>query len=306
MSAAGGLAATKMGRRGTLRVPQKTIYTVVGLTVFVAAAGLLAGAPGGELAKQQPNYHTKEIPPAPVLTAEEEQKTFKLPPGFRIELVAQEPMVEEPIALTFDPDGRIYVVELRAYMPDMQGTGELDPIGRIVRLEDTDGDGKLDKRTVFLDKLSIPRAVSLAGDGVLVAEPPMVWFCRDTNGDGVCDEKTAVFTDYGQHNPNPEHMANGLTWTLDNWYYNADWPARFRYSKGKFLRDGVAVRGQWGIAQDDVGRLFYNSNSSMLRCDLVPAQYLTRNPYFASPPGANVATPRTTVNPTDEIPASIA
>jgi mono/diheme cytochrome c family protein/glucose/arabinose dehydrogenase len=277
-------------------VPRTTIYTVVALTVCATAA-LLAGAPGGELAKQQPKYHIKEIPPAPVRTPEEERKTFKLPPGFRIELVASEPMVEEPIAMTFDPDGRIYVVELRAYMPDMQGTGELDPIGRIVRLEDTDGDGKPDKRTVFLDKLSIPRAVSLAGDGVLVAEPPMVWFCRDTNGDGVCDEKTAVFTDYGSKNPNPEHMANGLTWTLDNWYYNADWPARFRYFKGKFLRDGVAVRGQWGIAQDDVGRLFYNSNSSMLRCDLVPSQYLTRNPYFMSPPGANVAIAKNNVYP---------
>src|SRR5258706_2395686 len=297
MSAAGGLAATKMGRRGTLRVPQKTIYTVVGLTVFVAAAGLLAGAPGGELAQQQPKYHIKEIPPAPVRTAEEELKTFKLPPGFRIELVASDPMVEEPIALTFDPDGRIYVVELRAYMPDMQGTGQLDPIGRIVRLEDTDGDGKPDKRTVFLDKLSIPRAVGLAGDGVLVAEPPTVWFCRDTNGDGVCDEKTAAFTDFGSKSPNPEHMANGLTWTLDNWYYNADWAARFRFSKGKFLKDGVAARGQGGGAQEDGGRHFLNSNSSMLRCDLVPAQYLTRNPYFASPPGANVAIAKNNVYP---------
>ncbi|MDB5322571.1 MAG: dehydrogenase [Phycisphaerales bacterium] len=296
-SATDPLDATKTSRRGTLRVPQRTICTVTVLTLCAAAAALFAGSPGGELAQQKPKYHIKEIPPAPVRTADEELKTFKLPPGFRIELVASDPMVEEPIALTFDPDGRIYVVELRAYMPDMQGTGELDPIGRIVRLEDTDGDGKPDKRTVFLDKLSIPRAVSLAGDGVLVAEPPNVWFCRDTNGDGVCDEKTAVFTDFGSKNPNPEHMANGLTWTLDNWYYNADWAARFRFSKGKFLRDGVAARGQWGIAQDDVGRLFYNSNSSMLRCDLVPAQYLTRNPYFASPPGANVAIAKNNVYP---------
>jgi glucose/arabinose dehydrogenase/mono/diheme cytochrome c family protein len=275
----------------------KTIYTVVALSVCAGAVSLLAGAPGGELAQQKPKYHIKEIPPAPVLTAAEELKTFKVPPGFRVELVASDPMVEEPIALTFDPDGRMYVVELRAYMPDIQGTGELDPIGRIVRLEDTDGDGRPDKRTVFLDKLSIPRAVSLAGDGVLVAEPPTVWFCRDTNGDGVCDERTAVFTDFGSKNPNPEHMANGMTWTLDNWYYNADWAARFRYSKGKFLRDGILARGQWGIAQDDVGRLFYNNNSSMLHCDLAPAEYLTRNPYFQSPPGANVVIAKNNVYP---------
>src|SRR5207248_11122434 len=163
--------------------------------------------------------------------------------------------------------------------------------------EDSDGDGKIDKSMVFLDHLVIPRAVGLAGDGVLVAEPPMLWFCRDKDGDGKCDDKVEVFTDYGTRNPNPEHMANGLMWPLDNWYYNADWAGRFRYFKGKFLRDGVPVRGQWGIAQDDVGRLFYNSNSSMLRSEIAPAQYLTRNPYFVSPPGVNVAIAKNNVYP---------
>jgi mono/diheme cytochrome c family protein/glucose/arabinose dehydrogenase len=249
------------------------------------------------LATQRPKYHIKEIPPAPIRTPDEELKTFKLPPGFHMELVAAEPMVEEPIALTFDPDGRIYVVELRAYMPDMQGTGELDPIGQIVRLEDSDNDGRMDKKTIFLDHLSIPRAVGLAGDGVLVGAPPNLWFCRDTNGDGVSDEQKLIWNDFGQHNPNPEHMANGLNWMLDNWYYPADWACRFRYSKGQLMRDGAPVRGQWGTAQDDMGRLFYNSNSSMLRCDLVPAQYLSRNPYFPSPPGINVAIAKNNVYP---------
>src|SRR5437762_3335579 len=79
--------------------------------------------------------------------------------------------------------------------------------------------------TIFLDHLVVPRALGLAGDGVLVAEPPNVWFCRDTDGDGKCDEKTAVFTDFGSRAPNPEHMANGLVPCRDNWYYNANWPA---------------------------------------------------------------------------------
>jgi putative membrane-bound dehydrogenase-like protein len=263
------------------------ILVTAAIAVASLTAALLA-APGGDLAKQQPTYKLKgPIPPAPILTPEQELKTFKLPPGFQIELVAAEPMVEEPIALTFDPEGRIYVVELRAYMPDMEGTGELDPIGRIKLLESTRRDGHYNKATVFLDKLVIPRAVGLAGDGVLVAEPPNVWFCRDTNGDGVADEKTAVFTDFGSRNPNPEHMANGLTRMLDNWYYNADWNARFRYAKGKFLREADVTRGQWGIAQDDIGRLFFNSNSTMLQSEVAPARYLARNPYFPSPPGVS-------------------
>ncbi len=281
-------------RYGKGKFDMRSMFTRMRLLAAISALGfgvaVRAGDPGGDLSKQQPKYRIKgEIPPAPIRSPEEELKTFKLPPGFRMELVAAEPLVEEPIALTFDPDGRVYVVEMRGYMPDVQGTGELDPVGKIVRLESSKGDGTLDKSTTFLEGLIIPRAVGLAGDGVLVAEPPTVWFCRDTKGEGKCTEKKVVFTDFGARNPNPEHMANGLMWNLDNWYYNADWPARFKFSKGQFLRDGTIARGQWGIAPDDTGRLFYNSNSSMLRCDLVPAQYMMRNPSLPAPPGLNVA-----------------
>lgn len=258
--------------------------------VSLASVRLFAGSPGGDLSKQQPKYHIAHIPPAPVLSPQEELKTFKLPPGFHMELVAAEPMVEEPICLTWDPDGRMYVVELRAYMPDVEGTGEMNPIGRVVRLESSKGDGKYDKRTVFLDHLSIPRAVSLAGNGVLIAEPPNLYLCQDKNGDGIADpDKKTIFTDFASKNPDPEHLANGMVPCLDNWYYSANWPFRFRYTaKGEFLRDPTISRGQWGICQDDVGRIFYNSNSTMLQCDLFPAQYLTRNPYLQSPAGVSV------------------
>ncbi|HEY2584771.1 MAG TPA: hypothetical protein VGI81_03275, partial [Tepidisphaeraceae bacterium] len=253
---------------------------ILSLAVATAAAvsmggvSLFAGQPGGELGKQQPKWHIDHIPPAPVLTPDEELKTFKLPPGFHMELVAAEPMVQEPICLTWDADGRMYVVELRAYMPDVEATGEMNPIGRVVRLESSKHDGKYDQRTVFLDHLSIPRAVSLAGNGVLVAEPPNVYLCTDKDSDGVADPgKKTIFTDFASKNPDPEHMANGMVPCMDNWYYSANWPFRFKYTaKGEFLRDPTLSRGQWGICQDDVGRIFYNSNSTMLQCDLFPAQ----------------------------------
>jgi mono/diheme cytochrome c family protein/glucose/arabinose dehydrogenase len=276
----------------------KTIATLA--TAVLAAAGSLlapsfltptaSAASGGDLAKQQPKWKIDKIPDAPVLSPADEAKTFKLPPGFKIELVAAEPVVEEPIALTFDPDGRMYVVQLRAYMPDAAGTGELDPIGRVSRLESTKGDGVYDKSVVFIDKLKIPRAVGLAGDGVLVSEPPNLYFCRDTDGDGKADTKDVVATDYASLSANPEHMANGLVWMLDNWCYSANYAGRFKYVKGKLVKDGTMSRGQWGIAQDDRGRLFYNSNSAMLRHDAVPAQYLNRNPYLGNPAGVNVST----------------
>lgn len=167
------------------------------------------------------------VPPAPVRTPEEEARTFRLAPGFRAELVAADPLIGDPIALQFGADGRLWVLEMRGYMPNVDGTGEREPVGVVATLTDSDGDGRYDRRVVFADKLVMPRAISLVGDGVLIAEPPHLWFCRDTNGDGVSDERTEVANDYGNIT-NPEHNANGLMWALDNWIYSANYTARFR------------------------------------------------------------------------------
>ncbi len=228
------------------------------------------------------------VPPAPVLRPEQEAATFKLAPGFRIELVAADPLVGDPIAMQFGPDGRLWVLEMRGLMLDVEARGEREPVCTIAVLEDTDGDGRFDRRTVFADKLVMPRALALVGDGLLVGEPPNLWFLRDTNGDGVADEKRSVATDYGEIK-NPEHTANGLMWAMDNWIYSANFTSRFRWQgEGKFARESTVTRGQWGISQDDTGRIFYNSNSDPLRHDALPTAYLKRNPAFTAA-GANVA-----------------
>jgi len=150
-----------------------------------------------------------QVPPAPVRSPAAEAASFTLAPGFRAELVAAEPLLGDPIALQFGPDGRAWVLEMRGYMPNIDGTGEREPVGMVAVLTDTDGDGRYDQRTVFADKLIMPRAIALVGDGLLVGEPPHLWFLRDTNGDGVADEKTEIASDYGEIT-NPEHNANGL------------------------------------------------------------------------------------------------
>ena len=109
---------------------------------------------------------------SPVLSPEASMKTIVLPPGYRLELVASEPMIEEPVVIDWDPDGRLWVVEMPGYMEDMPATTELQPTGRVSVLEDTNNDGKMDKKTVFLDKLVLPRALKVLDRGVLVAEPP--------------------------------------------------------------------------------------------------------------------------------------
>lgn len=220
-----------------------------------------------------------DIPAAPVLTAEEALEAFILQPGFRIELVANEPLIHDPVAIDFDEDGRIWVVEMQSYMPNVDGKGEIEPVSRVVVLEDTDGDGTMDKSTVYMENLILPRAIRVVAGGVLVGEPPNLWFTRDTNGDGRADEKISIYDGYSNREANPEHGANGLLIGIDNWIHNAMFDGgRFRLINGEWVRKPALHRGQWGISQDDFGRQFTNSNADYLRGDLVPSHYYTRNP----------------------------
>lgn len=216
------------------------------------------------------------IPPAPALSPEEALRTFRLAPGYRIELVAAEPLVNSPIFFEFDPDGRIWVVEYPGYMRDLQGTGEGDPICRIVVLEDTDGDGRADASTVFMDGLVMPRSLAFVKDGVLVAEPPHLWLCQDTTGDLRCDRKVRVGA-YG-HAGNPQHTANGLRYGIDNWLHSADIPRRHRYADERLVEDETIHRGQFGVTFDDEGRFLTSRENRALIGDLLPADTLLRNP----------------------------
>lgn len=260
------------------------------LPLLACAALSSAFAQNGDQANevQAPPPAHLVIPPAPVLLAEDALKTITVAPGFRVEIAAADPLVGDPVAATFGPDGRLWVVEMRAFMPNPDGKGEDAKVGAVVYLEDTDHDGRYDKRTVFVDGLVLPRALTLVDDGVLVAEPPHLWFFRDKNHDGKVDDKIEVASDYGAPG-NPEHTANGLLWALDNWIYSANHNVRYRYlGDGKFQQEFTVMRGQWGISQDDVGRLYHNNNSDPLRYDAVPSAYFTRNPTLTNPSGLNV------------------
>ena len=241
----------------------------------------------------------------PSTAAEEELARFTTQPGYRLELVAAEPLVQDPVAIDFDPDGRMYVVEMRAFMPNLAGTGEDRPNGRIVVLEDTNDDGRMDTKTVFLDSLVLPRSVKVLSQGVLVAETPNLWLARDTNGDGKADTKTLVRDDYGTKQSNPEHNANGLLWGLDNWIHNANYAFEFRVgADGSFLVRKTPGEGQWGVSSDEYGRLYRNSNEDPLRAELVPAHYALRSANFPDPRGVyEQVTPNVPVWPAHKTPA---
>ncbi|MBD2754497.1 DUF7133 domain-containing protein [Spirosoma validum] len=214
--------------------------------------------------------------PSPVHTPAEELATFKLEPGLKIQLVAAEPMVEDPVVITFDPDGRLWVVEMRGFMPNVNGEGENQPVGRVSILEDTNGDGQMDVSKIYLDSLIMPRAIALVPGGALIAENGALWMTQDTNGDLKADTKTVVDAKY-MGNGLPEHAPNGLWRSMDNWYYNAKSRVRYRLRDNRWERDSTEFRGQWGISHDDKGRLLYNYNWSQLHGDLVPPNYLSRN-----------------------------
>ncbi len=210
--------------------------------------------------------YSKYEEPSPVLTPAEEMATFQVEPGMKVQLVAAEPMVQEPVVITFDEDGRLWVVEMRGFMPTIEGKGENQPVGRVSVLEDLDGDGQMDKSTIYLDSLIMPRALAVVQGGALIAENNSLWMTEDLDGDLQADTKTLVDSDYAA-NGLPEHSDNGLWRSVDNWYYNAKSRFRYKLVNGGWQRDSTEFRGQWGLSHDNEGRLYYNYNWSQLHAD---------------------------------------
>jgi mono/diheme cytochrome c family protein/glucose/arabinose dehydrogenase len=204
--------------------------------------------------------------------------------GFEVKLIAAEPLVSTPVAMLFDDKARMWVVEMTGYMPDTTGAGEDIPNGKIVILDDKNGDGVYDDRKVFLDSLVLPRAICFVDGGILVAEPSNLWFYEISNDKPVnkllVDDKYAV-------GGNVEHQPNGLLRALDNWIYNAKSDRRYRRIGGKWVFERTHFRGQWGIAQDNYGRLYYNNNSQNLLGDYFAPGFGAQNRYQRGVAGFN-------------------
>ncbi|MDO5972350.1 cytochrome C [Flavivirga aquimarina] len=201
--------------------------------------------------------------PSKFLSPEESMKTFYLPEGYKVELVASEPMVDEPVAIAWDGDGRMYVAEMNTYMQDVDGTGTNRSISKIKLLEDLDGDGKMDKSTVFIDSLLLPRMILPLENELIVNETFSydLWSYKDTDNDGVADKKERVYHNKNRRGGNLEHQQSGLLWNLDNWVYTTYNPARFKFKKNKVIVDTLEnmTRGQWGLTQDDMGIMYYST-----------------------------------------------
>lgn len=220
---------------------------------------LLALTSTAAFAETKPTYTF----PIQAKTPEEELKTIQLPDGYSLELVLSDPIIKEPMAIAFDGDGKMYVVEMRTYMQDIDGTDELTPKSRISLHESTKGDGVFDKHSVYLDNLLLPRMVLPLDDRVLVGitNTNDITLHRDANGDGVADEQSEWYVG-GPRGGNMEHQPSGLVWGLDNWIYTTYNGYRLRWAgeKQAALKENTAPNGgQWGLAQDDYGKMWWSN-----------------------------------------------
>jgi len=242
-----------------------------------------------------------ELPRIPPTEPADALATLKVLDGFRIEQVAAEPLVASPVAMAFDADSRLYVVEMRDYSEQ-----DKERLGRIRLLEDTDGDGRFDKATLFAELLSWPTAVTCFDGGIFVGAAPDIYYLKDNDGDGKADLQRTVFTGFSRGNV--QGLLNSFHWSLDNRIHGSastgggqitrpDAPALkpvslsgrdFSFDPRQLDLRPESGGAQHGMSFDDWGNKFVCSNSDHIQAVMFRDRYLARNA-AASAPGARVS-----------------
>lgn len=221
-------------------------------------------------------------------------------PDMKVELVASEPLIEDPVAIDWGIDGKLWVAEMHDFPNGLHEN--MTPGGRIKVLTDTDGDGIYDKATVFIDKIMYPTGVFAWRKGVLICAAPEIIYAEDTDGDGVADVRKVLFSGFSPQNEQWE--VNGLSLGLDNWVYGASSVVNkpinvaatgkvinlgnrdFRMNPDTGEFEAASGRTQWCRVRDDWGNWFGNDNSNLLWHYPLPEHAARRNPYVAAPPPA--------------------
>jgi putative membrane-bound dehydrogenase-like protein len=224
-------------------------------------------------------------------------KSIRVAPGFTVEQVATEPLVKDPIAFEWGADGKLWVVEMGDYPLGVDGKGK--PGGVVRFLEDTNGDGKYDKSTTFLEGLGFPNGVMPWRKGILVSCAPDIFYAEDRDSDGKADHREVLFTGFVKGNQ--QHRLNGFELGLDGWIYGANGDSggqvrsvktgtmtsisgrdfRFKPDTGEFQTESGQT--QYGRHRDDWGHWFGNNNPNWGWHFVLSEQDLRRNPYYAAP-----------------------
>jgi putative membrane-bound dehydrogenase-like protein len=286
----------------------RKVYSWIGLgatCLLVGIGGILAGFNPGSPADEREGA----TPPDKAIA------TFRLEAGFKMELLASEPLVASPVDMEIDEFGRLYVVEMPGYPLDKSGTG------RIKLLSDSDGDGTMDKSTVFADGLVLPNGILRWKKGVMVTDAPHVLYLEDSDGDGRADIRDTLLTGFSLSNPHVN--VNNPVYGLDNWVHLShmgaigtrkygtefgDKGSEIRYSG---LKDGPRLpknadshnvrfrpethllemesgKSQFGHTYDRWGHHIFTHNSNHIYQEVLAARYLARNPYMLVPDATQV------------------
>lgn len=262
---------------------------------ILAACALTVALEGSGRASADEDF-SAELPRIPPVEPAAALATFRTLPGFRIEQIAAEPLVHSPVAIAFDEASRMYVVEMIDYSEQ-----DREYLGAVRLLEDTDGDGRMDKSTLFADKLSWPTAICCYDGGVFVGAAPDILYLKDTDGDGKADVQRTVFTGFNKNNV--QGLLNSFHWGLDNRIHGATSTAGGRVRRSDrpddvplnlsgrdFAFDPktlelVAESGgaQHGMCFDNWGRRFVSSNSDHIQLVMFEDRYMARNRRLAAP-----------------------
>lgn len=242
-----------------------------------------------------------ELPRIPPREPAEAIKTFSVHPGFHVEPVATEPLIASPVAVAYDADSRMYVVEMRDYSEQ-----DKERLGRIRRVTDSDGDGRYDKAEIFAEDLSWPTAITCYDGGVFVGAAPDIYYLKDTDGDGRADVRKLIYTGFPR--TNVQGLLNSFQWGLDNRIhgsastsggsiYRADDPKRkpislsgrdFSFDPRTLELRAESGGAQHGMTFDNWGRKFDCANSDHIQMVMFEDRYIARNP-AASAPSARVS-----------------
>ena len=249
-----------------------------------------------------------ELPRTPAMEPAQALAAIQIKDGYRLELAAAEPLVRDPVAMSFDENGRMFVVEMCDYSEQ-----DKEFLGNVRLLEDTDNDGRYEKSTLFAHHLSWPTGVICFDGGVFIAAAPDIWYCKDTDGDGQADIQTKVFTGFGRQNV--QGLLNSFCWGLDNRIYcqtsssGASVLTLASPIRGAFVsRDALVLNGrdfsfdpftlelrpesgggQHGMSFDDWGRRFSCHNSDHLQLHVYADRYSTKNELPLPPSRQSIA-----------------
>lgn len=261
----------------------KPLWLAIASTAFITSA--LVGAEAPPRPRSVP--HNQDAPPGPPLSPAEAIAKMTVPAGFRVELVAAEPDLVNPVAMTFDERGRVWVTESLEYPRLEAGAGR----DRVKILADTDRDGTADKFTIFAEGLNIPSGIAVGHGGVWVANSPDLLFLQDTDGDDRADRREVVLTGFGR--ADTHELPNSLTWGPDGWLYGLNgvfnrsriehqgkthdftcalWRLHPRTRAFELFAEGTS--NPWGIAWDPAGSAFVSA------CVIDHLWHLTESGYY--------------------------